>query len=106
MAAAGDWCHFSQRMERTSLHRQLKGGELGHEDEKFSYLIAAKADAVSADAAPIPARIVRHPGKHSGHVQLSLCTPQGGIETRTVTRSSKSIYKLARKAEWGDTWME
>jgi ribosomal protein RSM22 (predicted rRNA methylase) len=101
MAAAGDWCHFSQRVERTSQHRQLKGGSLGYEDEKFSYLVAGKAD-VPTNAG----RIVRHPGKHSGHVQLVLCTPQGRIENRTVSRSSKDAYKLARKAEWGDTWME
>jgi ribosomal protein RSM22 (predicted rRNA methylase) len=117
MAAAGDWCHFSQRVERSSLHRQLKGGMLGYEDEKFSYLIAAKtivtkADgsfAVSdgnADALPAVSRIVRHPGKHSGHVKLSLCTPQGQIESRTIARSNKAAYKSARKAEWGDTWME
>ena len=99
MAAAGDWCHFSQRVERTSQHRQLKGGALGYEDEKFSYLVAGKADA-----SPTAARIVRHPGKHSGHVQLVLCTSQGQIENRTVTRSSKDAYKLARKAEWGDPW--
>jgi ribosomal protein RSM22 (predicted rRNA methylase) len=79
----------------------LKGGSLGYEDEKFSYLVAGKADAP-----PNAARIVRHPGKHSGHVQLVLCTTQGQIETRTVARSSKAAYKLARKAEWGDTWTE
>jgi ribosomal protein RSM22 (predicted rRNA methylase) len=101
MASAGDWCHFSQRVERTSQHRQLKGGALGYEDEKFSYLVAAKTDA-----SPIAARIVRHPGKHSGHVQLVLCTSQGRIETRTVTRSSKNAYKLARKAEWGGPWTD
>jgi ribosomal protein RSM22 (predicted rRNA methylase) len=101
MAAAGDWCHFSQRVERTSQHRQLKGGNLGYEDEKFSYVVAAKT-AVP----PAGSRIVRHPGKHSGHVQLALCTPQGRIENRTVTRSSKEAYKRARKAEWGDTWLE
>ena len=101
MAAAGDWCHFSQRVERTSQHRQLKGGALGYEDEKFSYLVAAKSVAPSMGA-----RIVRHPGKHSGHVKLVLCTAEGKIENRTVTRSSKEAYKRARKAEWGDLWIE
>jgi ribosomal protein RSM22 (predicted rRNA methylase) len=101
MAAAGDWCHFSQRVERTSQHRHLKGGALGYEDEKFSYLVAARIDAPSAAA-----RIVRHPGKHSGHVQLVLCTTEGKIENRTVTRSNKEAYKRARKAEWGDLWIE
>jgi ribosomal protein RSM22 (predicted rRNA methylase) len=101
MAAAGDWCHFSQRVERTSLHRQLKGGDLGYEDEKFSYLIAGKGDVP-----PMEARIVRHPRKHAGHVKLVLCTSKGQIENRTVTRSSKEAYKRARKAEWGDLWIE
>jgi ribosomal protein RSM22 (predicted rRNA methylase) len=101
MAAAGDWCHFAQRIERTSLHRQLKVGELGYEDEKFSYLVAAKNNSTMTAA-----RIVRHPRKHSGHVQLVLCTAQGQIENRTVTRSSKETYKRARKAEWGDSWIE
>jgi ribosomal protein RSM22 (predicted rRNA methylase) len=101
MAAAGDWCHFSQRMERTSQHRRLKGGALGYEDEKFSYLVAAKNNPPFTGA-----RIVRHPGKHSGHVKLALCTPQGNIENRTVTRSSKEAYKRARKADWSDAWTE
>lgn len=112
MAAAGDWCHFSQRIERSSLHRQLKGGTLGYEDEKFSYIIVAKPGGSlalsegNANASAAVSRIVRHPGKYSGHVKLSLCTPQGQIESRTIARSNKSAYKLARKAEWGDTWME
>jgi ribosomal protein RSM22 (predicted rRNA methylase) len=96
MAAVGDWCHFSVRVERTSLHRQLKAGALGYEDEKFSYIIASRRPL-----APASARIVRHPQKHSGHVRLTLCTPQG-IETRTVTKSQKDQYRSARKAEWGD----
>jgi len=101
MAAVGDWCHFSQRVERTSQHRQLKGGALGYEDEKFSYLVAAKNNSPSTGA-----RIVRHPGKHSGHVKLALCTAKGQIENRTITRSSKDAYKRARKAEWGDAWSD
>jgi ribosomal protein RSM22 (predicted rRNA methylase) len=101
MATAGDWCHFSQRVERTQQHRQLKGGDLGYEDEKFSYVVAAKIAMP-----PGGSRIVRHPGKHSGHVQLALCTPQDRIENRTITRSSKEAYKRARKAEWGDLWLD
>lgn len=98
MAVSGDWCHFSQRLERTALHRRLKGGDLGYEDEKFSYVVASKVDAAQA-----PARIVRHPQKHSGHVKLTLCTPQG-LEARTVTRSQKQSYKQARQADWGNAW--
>jgi ribosomal protein RSM22 (predicted rRNA methylase) len=101
MAAAGDWCHFSQRVERTQQHRQLKGGDLGYEDEKFSYVVVAKFAMP-----PGASRIVRHPGKHSGHVQLTLCTTQGRIESRTITRSSKEAYKRARKTEWGDLWRD
>jgi len=98
MAAAGDWCHFAQRVERTSLHRALKGGALGYEDEKFSYLAAAREPVALPNA-----RIVRHPLKHSGHVQLRLCTAEG-METRTITKSQKLVYKEARKADWGDAW--
>jgi ribosomal protein RSM22 (predicted rRNA methylase) len=100
MAAAGDWCHFSERVERTSLHRQLKGATLAYEDEKFSYLIASRDYASSGLA-----RVVRHPRKNPGHVQLRLCSA-GQIETRTVARSQKDAYKLARRAEWGETWKE
>jgi ribosomal protein RSM22 (predicted rRNA methylase) len=92
----GDWCHFSGRLERSSFHRKIKGGTLGHEDEKFSYIVAGKSPAL-----PIQGRILRHPLKRSGHVTLSLCTDQG-LTTRTVTRKEKESYSRARKAEWGE----
>jgi ribosomal protein RSM22 (predicted rRNA methylase) len=95
-----DWCHFAQRVERSSLHRSLKGGALGHEDEKFSYLVAAH------HAAALPAaRIVRHPQRHGGHVQLTLCTAQG-LTRATITKSQKQAYKQARQADWGDAWSD
>jgi ribosomal protein RSM22 (predicted rRNA methylase) len=100
MAAAGDWCHFSQRVQRTSLHRQLKSGALGYEDEKFSYVVASRQSY-----APAVSRIVRHPQKRRGHVQLTLCTPRG-LETRTVSRSQGRDYQRARQAEWGAAWNE
>jgi len=94
----GDWCHFAARVERTSLHRYLKTAEKGHEDEKFSYLIALKTPAPRAFA-----RVLRHPRHHSGYIRLKLCGA-GGIEDLTVTRSRKDLWRKARKIGWGDEW--
>jgi ribosomal protein RSM22 (predicted rRNA methylase) len=94
----GDWCHFSERVERTSSHRQMKKGTLGHEDEKFSYIAFGKCQA------DLPhGRVIRHPGKHSGHVTLQLCTSEG-LKNETVSKREGPMYKLARKVEWGDEW--
>ncbi|HSX11217.1 MAG TPA: small ribosomal subunit Rsm22 family protein [Chlamydiales bacterium] len=92
-----DWCHFSARVERTRLHRLLKEGSLGYEDEKFSYLIASKTAGPS-----VSGRIVRHPLKQSGHVRVALCTAQGKLEEKVITRKDKESYRKARDAEWGD----
>ncbi len=98
MAAAGDWCHFSERLQRSSEHRRIKSGTLGYEDEKFSYFAASKS------ASTLPhGRIVRHPMKHKGHVQLVLCT-EGGLKRETISRSQRETYKRAREAGWGDAW--
>jgi len=98
LARKDDWCHFAQRLERTSLHRHLKSGELGYEDEKFSYMVAAREDVSRAHA-----RGIRHPLIGKGHIKLDLCTP-AGIVSETVTRSDKEKFKQARRAKWGDAW--
>jgi ribosomal protein RSM22 (predicted rRNA methylase) len=98
LARKDDWCHFAQRLERTSLHRNLKSGELGYEDEKFSYMVAAKQEVARAQA-----RIIRHPLIGKGHIKLDLCTP-AGITSETVTRSDKEKFKKARRAKWGEAW--
>ncbi len=94
----GDWCHFAARVERTRLHRLLKEGSLGYEDEKFCYLIASRTAG-----APYSNRIIRHPLKQSGHVRLTLCTDQGKIEEKTISRKDKTLYRQARDSEWGDS---
>ncbi len=98
MLAAGDWCHFSERLERTSEHRRMKRGSLGYEDEKFSYLAATRLPVAERGA-----RIVRHPQIHSGYVQLQLCT-DARLEAKTVTKSQKDFYRAARKSKWGERW--
>lgn len=96
--AENDWCHFSQRVERSSYHRRAKAGSLSYEDEKFSYLIASKSDI----AEPLP-RIIRHPLKRPGHICLELCTSKG-LERVIVSQKDKAAFKLARKISWGEKW--
>lgn len=91
-----DWCHFSVRVPRTALHRQFKSAELGHEDEKFSYLIFGK-DSI----APFHSRIIRHPIKHSGFVELVTCQSEG-IVKQTYSKKDKGLYKEKKKLAWGD----
>lgn len=93
-----DWCHFAARVERSALHRRVKGGALGHEDEKYSYLVLAREAH-----APAAARIVRHPRLHGGHGELQLCTPQG-LERRVVSRKHGEAWRCLRRAAWGDGW--
>ncbi|MGK5730464.1 small ribosomal subunit Rsm22 family protein [Streptomyces sp. URMC 124] len=100
-----DWCHFSARVSRSSLHRQVKGGSLPYEDEKFSYVAAVRGDLPEAPApAAAPARIVRKPQIRKGQVLLELCTPEDGLTRETVTKRHGNAYKHARDATWGDAW--
>ena len=98
-----DWCHFSVRLPRNRLQRYLKGGSLGYEDEKYSYLVASK-HRLSLEPVNFKNRILRRPEKHSGHVRLTLCTEEGSCEKISITRSDAEQYRRARKAEWGDLW--
>jgi len=93
----GDWCHFSERLARTSLHRQAKGAQLNYEDEKHSYIAACKTPC----EVPNEGRILRHPDKHSGHIDFILCTSDG-LMKKTVSRRHGDAYKEAKKKEWGD----
>lgn len=100
---AGDWCHAAVRLTRSSLHRRLKSGDLGHEDEKFSYLAVVAPGA--GDVAGEPAgRVLRHPLTRKGLVQLRLCTPEGGVRDEVVSKRQGERYRRARETGWGDTF--
>ncbi|MGW1592981.1 small ribosomal subunit Rsm22 family protein, partial [Streptomyces sp. NPDC002343] len=94
-----DWCHFSARVGRSSLHRQVKGGSLAYEDEKFSYVAATRLPAE-----PAPARVVRRPQIRKGQVLLDLCEADERLRRSTVTKRHGDLYRAARDADWGDAW--
>ncbi|MDN3020631.1 small ribosomal subunit Rsm22 family protein [Streptomyces sp. S.PB5] len=94
-----DWCHFSARVSRSSLHRKVKGGSLAYEDEKFSYVAATRVPAT-----PAPSRIIRRPQIRKGQVLLDLCETDERLTRTTVTKRHGDLYKAARDADWGDPW--
>lgn len=93
----GDWCHFSVRLPRSRAHVQAKGGSLGYEDEKFSYLAVARPAILSRPAA---ARVIRPSVVRKFEVALPLCGTEG-LEQRAVARRDPG-FKAARKLDWGD----
>ncbi|MEU9256081.1 small ribosomal subunit Rsm22 family protein [Streptomyces sp. NPDC048270] len=95
-----DWCHFSARVSRSSLHRKVKGGSLPYEDEKFSYVAATRFPTE-----PAASRITRRPQIRKGLVLLELCGPrEQGLTRATVTKRHGDLYKAARDADWGQAW--
>lgn len=92
----GDWCHFAVRVQRTKLHKQLKGGEAPYEDEKFAYMAFTREAPKNACAA----RVLRHPQIAPGRITLTLCE-NGKKTTRAVTKKDP-LWKQVRKINAGD----
>lgn len=92
------WCHFSVRLPRSSLHRKVKGVELGYEDEKFSYLILSKEPPVKSGYK----RLLSSSQKKGGRVTASLCTLEGEREVSLL--KSDDDYHTLRKLKWGDKY--
>ena len=91
-----DWCHFAVRLPRSPEHRAAKGARVGHEDEKFSYVVIGREEAGRT-----PARILRHPQVRGGHVRLELCA-EDGLHSVVVSKRDREAFREARKASWGD----
>jgi ribosomal protein RSM22 (predicted rRNA methylase) len=116
------WCHFGQRVRRSTLLRATKNATNNFEDEKFSYAIMermtpeAEAAADKALAASTEkrgpgrpkkvhtlARLLAPPRKKSGHVLFRGCFSDGSVSGILVPRSAgKDVYTSARKSGWGD----
>lgn len=95
--APPDWCHFSARVARSRRHREAKGGSVPWEDEKFTYLAAARHPAPERRA-----RVLAPPRVAKSGVALKLCLPDGTGAERMVPARSGSAFKRAKKLRWGD----
>ncbi len=93
---ANDWCHFAQRVTRTSVQRNVKGAAMGYEDEKFAYVAVARTPGT-----PIAGRILRHPVTRKGYISLPVCAPDR-LRTVEITRANITAWRQARDLGWGD----
>lgn len=95
--AAPDWCHYTQRLQRSRAHKQVKGAEVPFEDEKFAYV------ALSRERMPVRLqRVLAQPAVGKVEVSAKLCTP-AGLETARIPRRDREAYAQARRWRWGDT---
>jgi len=94
---APDWCHFTQRLQRSRAHKQIKGAELPFEDEKFAY-VALTRTAVEGRRA---SRALAQPAVSKVEITAKLCTP-AGLAIATIPRRAKAEYASARRWRWGD----
>jgi ribosomal protein RSM22 (predicted rRNA methylase) len=93
---APDWCHFTQRLQRSRAHKQVKGAEVPFEDEKFCYVALTRAPAGQR-----PSRVLAQPSVGKAEVAAKLCTPDG-LEITRIPRRDKQAYAAARRWRWGD----
>ena len=94
--AGDDWCHFAVRVQRTKLHKALKGGDAPYEDEKFCYLALTR----EAPTSPCSARVLRHPVIAPGRITLTLC--EGGEKRMRAVTKKDPLWKRARKIGAGE----
>lgn len=92
-----DWCHFSCRIFRSRLHRQLKAGALGYEDEKYCFAAFVRQPPQTAYE-----RVLKEPDVSKAEIGLEVCRPDGTIARKSFGIRDKAAFKKAKKIRWGD----
>ncbi len=92
-----DWCHFSRRVARSRMHRQVKSGDVPWEDEKFIYIAASRQPARQPQA-----RVIAPPVLRGGTASLKLCEDNGSAVMRLWSRRNGAAFRQARRLAWGD----
>lgn len=90
------WCHFSTRVPRSKLHKDLKDGDAPYEDEKYCYVAFSKTEVT-----PCARRVLRHPQINPGYVELEVCSSEGFRHIK-YSKKDKEYFKKARKCNAGD----
>jgi len=96
--ASPDWCHFAVRLPRSRDHMRAKGANVPYEDEKYSYVAAARE---SVPLIPASSRIIAPVNSTKAGLRFRLCTGRG-ISDKEIPRRNRAEYRLHIRKKWGD----
>jgi ribosomal protein RSM22 (predicted rRNA methylase) len=111
-----DWCHFVERLDRSRVQKHLIKGELGYEDEKYSYLLMSKYP-IHSPARPVRTalpgglrrsggdgkRIISRPDITKYSVSFDVCSEKNG-HIVVKKRENKGKFKIMKKSIRGDLY--
>lgn len=92
----GDYCQFFARVERSSLLRQAKNGNLSYEDEKYFYLLFEKNIGKDFEFNSNSERVIRRPKIRTNEIEIKVCS-RNGVVTKIVTKKDKEFFKKCKK---------
>ncbi len=92
-----DYCNFTVRLNRSKFLKNIKGGALGYEDEKYFYLLLSKQDIKNVEN-----MVIRKPIVRKSCIDLKLCNNGGKVNNITITKKDKENYSKAKKIKHGD----
>ena len=92
-----DWCHFSERLQRSRDHMIAKGAKVPFEDERYAYVAVSRVPVMDREAA----RIIKPVMEAKPGITLPLCDASG-LRNQFVARRDKEAFRAIRKKEWGD----
>jgi ribosomal protein RSM22 (predicted rRNA methylase) len=95
--SGNDWCHFTERLQRSRDHMIAKGARVPFEDERYAYVAVSRTPV----AYPATARIIKPIVETKPGITLPLCEASG-LRNQFVARREKDAFRAARKKEWGD----
>jgi ribosomal protein RSM22 (predicted rRNA methylase) len=94
-----DWCHFAVRLPRTRNRMRARNAPVAYEDEKFSYVPAAREDVVLATSPP---RIIAPALSGKADLKFRVCTGDRIVEAG-VPRRDHAVYRQSTRKRWGGT---
>jgi ribosomal protein RSM22 (predicted rRNA methylase) len=93
-----DWCHFAVRLPRSRDHMRAKAARVPYEDEKFSFIAAAREFVSLTPPSP---RIIAPVTSTKAGLRFRLCTGHG-ISEADIPRRNRAVYRLQMRKKWGD----